>query len=328
LYLFFIAIIPQAVVAFDCIGTVDEVLADSTLCDGHYAYRISENAEYWICSDSSQSDSLVLTAYTAQLPVSAEFASSGTCVSDLDIDWTTHFAFQLLPLNIFQDPAEAIIASALVDLNSDGISGTGASIKWANAGLGGSDYDLDTPGGTTSNLTQGSVNGQAVIETAGGAYLEPASGQLIEANLTLIIVARMTTSSPNQFFFDAKSGSGNRLLIYSWAGDSNKFYAFASAGGPGGVGLGLSQGFSSAAHCFIIKHLASSASSFVADGLGSVVGDFGSSDFNYMSLFANFNGDGEMLSGWVGRVLIWDDGGITDDEIDLVVAKLNNDFGL
>lgn len=230
---------------------------------------------------------------------------------------------QQMLLGAGSDLADAIIAQALVDLNSDGISGTGASIAWANAGLGGSGYDLDTPTGTTSNLTQGAVNGQTVIDSAGSAGLEPSSGQLITDSFTLIVVAKFDSADPtNERLISSKSSSTNRLDLFSRNDSSDKFAVFAGASA-----VVLSEAYDTNPHVWILQYSKDVNTKLTVDGVGTVTGDAGSNSFDYITLF-NLYDNTTPMDGWIGRVLIWDGGGISDADAGLVVSKLNSDFGI
>jgi hypothetical protein len=83
LAMFLLLIVNAKTFAFQCEGTITEVLGDTLQCNGHFALRISENENYWICSDSDKSDSLILTAFATGLTVQADVPGSGTCIADL-----------------------------------------------------------------------------------------------------------------------------------------------------------------------------------------------------------------------------------------------------
>lgn len=53
-----------------CAGKVIQIL-DWNYCDGHLAYRLDTSNGKWICSKSSNSDSMVLTAYATGKKLSA-----------------------------------------------------------------------------------------------------------------------------------------------------------------------------------------------------------------------------------------------------------------
>lgn len=83
--------------AGECTGTIVEVRNDISACGGYYAYRISENVSYWLCSDSDLSDSFILTAFSLQTTVIAYLPGGGACATALNQDFLLQDAIELVP---------------------------------------------------------------------------------------------------------------------------------------------------------------------------------------------------------------------------------------
>jgi len=159
--------------------------------------------------------------------------------------------------------------------------------------------------------------GHSVVHSIGSVGLETSVGQTIANPFTVFCVAKpIDAPSADQVLFDAKSESGERIFMFTDFSDSNNF--------------DWSNGstirtlpFSTGLKLFTFQANGNSSSKFTA-GDNSVVGDSGSNDWDFASLFVNISG----ATPWVGYIaqLIVFDRQLTEPEVADMQEYLDNSF--
>lgn len=218
-----------------------------------------------------------------------------------------------------------IISTALVNLDATGIvtDGSGYVTAWNNSGTGGSDYDLDVDVGTLANSSVTTLNGINAVNSSGGYGLESTAGQTIASPVTVLAVARFSDATPsdNQVLFDSRSSSTQRMLVQTTFSNSDKFSIFQ-----GDTVLSLSESYDTDAHVISARFNGDSSTSLDFSSVGNVVGDSGSDDWDYGTIFNNFSEDKPMV-GYIAQFLVFDRA-LNETEIQAVQAYLASKFAL
>lgn len=210
----------------------------------------------------------------------------------------------------------------------DGIDGT-LAVSFDASDYVNKSSDTQFPSSATSEVWTLNGNtfiqntGHDVVHTIGGAGLESTSGVTIGNNSSMFAVARYTSANPStdQYLFDSRSSSADRWIVMANSADSDRFSFFQ-----GTSILGLSEAFDTDTHVFSANFNGDATSKLEVSGTGETVRDVGSVEFDYMTLFAAFNGT-NTLQGMMGAVAVFDTS-LKDLRVQAVSRHLRREYSI
>ena len=160
--------------------------------------------------------------------------------------------------------------------------------------------------------------GHAVANTFGGAGMETTAGQTLSTDLTVFMVAKAHVSdNSNDMFINARSDASKAIIIVD---NSAKSFGL-------NAGTGLTIGPSDTEwHLFAARYNRDSTTSLYVSGLGTVIGDAGSEDWDALTILSDESG-ANTLNGAIANLTVIPRS-LTDTEYNLVKNDLINFYGI
>lgn len=164
--------------------------------------------------------------------------------------------------------------------------------------------------------------GKTVVHSIGSVGIETSAGQSISSPGTVFVVGRVSnTPSTNAYFFDARSDGNARWATYSRNSQSDRFTTFQ-----GSADLTLSEAFDNLPHVFTSSFNGDATTKLTVSGVGTATGDSGSDNYDYGTVFSDFNGS-NTLRGYMGRLLVFNRA-LNETEISIMQDYLEAQYGL
>ena len=219
--------------------------------------------------------------------------------------------------------AKFLIGKALMNYDENGIVGSSPVTTWSNNGRGGSIYDLDTPHGTTANITAGTQNGHTTVETSGGAGIETSSQLVLASPYTMFIVGAQTEASPvgNKSIYDAHTSTGSvNHALFSDSSLSNSW----SFNGGSKITVGP---YDNNGHVFTVRFNGDATSSLEVSDVGKTIGDAGAKSYGYGTIFSYATTGVNTMIGWMGQIVFFNEK-LSDQDVYAIQQYLKMKFGV
>jgi hypothetical protein len=216
--------------------------------------------------------------------------------------------------------AKDIYDTALVWYKETGIVGATPITQWTNEGYGGSDYDLDTPGGTTSELVKTTINGVDAVRNKGNAIIKTSVTQHLgfSHSFTLFLVVRHSpvpigVTGGRSHLMEARASTGQTVRVGMWV--SQDYIGVYT----GSAWLNATNApFNTATHIVVIHSNRDSTTSIQVDDNAALTGDAGADYYgNWMTFFDDWvPNDLYRFRGDVGELIYFSgDMGAEDEEV-------------
>lgn len=174
-----------------------------------------------------------------------------------------------------------LVAGSLVHFNETSIVGATPVTQITNIGTGGSGFDLDSPQGTTANLTKTTVNSLDAVVADGSVFIQTTSATNITNPTTEFYVAKINASTVGQGTLMDGRGVNQHTLL-------------ESAGDEWGIFQGSVVVFGStdtALHVWTGEFKGDGATTkLTISGVGSVTGNAGTESFDFGVFFSQSGG--------------------------------------